>query len=128
MVRMCKSNVSFSCVRPSVCRSSICPSSYLLLNHSAEFNQICYITSPHSKGVKEQHCFSVCPSMRPTSIHLFVKLVPPKLPGGIQPELRHELPSWLGCARATLFFERPFICPSRYLLPSRLLIYFISFK
>ena len=47
-------------------RRSICPSRYLLLNHWAEFNQTCYITSPRGKGVQEQLYFSVhlpiCPS------------------------------------------------------------------
>ena len=53
------------CVRPCVRRPSICPSRYLLLNHWAEFHQICYITSPCGKGVREQHYFSV----RPSSVH-----------------------------------------------------------
>ena len=49
-------------------RLSICLSQYLLLNHWAEFNQTCYITSPHGKGVWEQHFFfpiclsGICPS------------------------------------------------------------------
>ena len=61
---MCKSSIIFLCVRPSsvVRRKSICLSHYLLLNRWAEFNQICYITSPHGKGVREQHYFSACPS------------------------------------------------------------------
>ena len=43
MVRECESNIIF----PSVRRLSICLLCYLLLNHLAEFNQTCYITSPH---------------------------------------------------------------------------------
>ena len=35
-------------------RPSICPWHYLILNHWAEFNQICYMTSYHCKGVREQ--------------------------------------------------------------------------
>ena len=47
MVRVCKNKIIFLCVRPCVRRSSICMSHYLLLNHWAEFNQSCHITSPH---------------------------------------------------------------------------------
>ena len=43
---------------PSVCRWC-----YLLLNHWAEYNQTCYITSTHGKGV--QYYFSVRLSVRP---------------------------------------------------------------
>ena len=32
---------------------SICSSRYLLLNHWAEFNQTCYMTSLHDKDVRE---------------------------------------------------------------------------
>ena len=44
------------CLRATLffCPSGICPSCYLLLNHWAEFNQTCYMTSPHGKGVGEQ--------------------------------------------------------------------------
>ena len=95
---------------PSVCRWR-----YLLLNLWVEFYQTCYITSPHGKGVQEQHYFSVCPS----SIHLSVRLSPPKPLGEIQPNFLHHFPSWLWCARATLIFIhrhlcRPSICLSRY--------------
>ena len=63
---MCKRNIFFQCIL----RPSICPSCYLLLNHWMEFHQTCYITSPHGKGVQEQHyflhssiwCLSICPS------------------------------------------------------------------
>ena len=58
-------------VRPFVHRPSICLSCYLLLNHWVEFNQTCYITSPHGKGVQEQHYFSVCPSICPSCYLLF---------------------------------------------------------
>ena len=43
----------------SVWRLSICPSRYLL-NQWAEFNQTCYLTSPHGKGVGEQVHLSPC--------------------------------------------------------------------
>ena len=102
------------------CHPSIGLSCYLLLNLWAEFNQTCYITSPHGKSVQEQHYFSV----RPWSVHLSIKLSPPKPLGRIQPNLLHHFPSWLGCARATLFFHvsicpcirHPSICLSCYLL------------
>ena len=55
MARVCESNI-FACVR----RPFVCPSCYLLLNHQVEFNQTCYITSPHGKGVREQH-YLFCP-------------------------------------------------------------------
>ena len=51
-VRACESNIIFPSVRPSC---------YLLLNHR---NQTCYLTSPSGKGVRKQHYFSVCPSVR----------------------------------------------------------------
>ena len=35
----------------------------------AEFNQICYITSPHGKGVWEQHYISVPQSVHLSSVH-----------------------------------------------------------
>ena len=52
--------------------SSICLSRYLLLNHWAEFNQICYITSPHGTGMREQHYFSVSSSLRPCVCRLSI--------------------------------------------------------
>ena len=66
--------------------------------------------------MQEQYYFSV----RPSSVYLSVTLSPPKPLGGIQPNLLHHFPLWLGCARATLFFRvsiwRLSICSSRYLL------------
>ena len=86
----------------------------------AEFNQTCYITSPHGKGVHEQHVFpcvrrpSICPSrnlllnhvattslsphvltlfsLRPFSINLSFTLFPSKPQGGISANLLHYLP------------------------------------
>ena len=105
----------FPCVCPSVRPPSVHLSITLSPKHWAEFNQTCYITSPHGKGVREQ-LFSV----RLSSVHLLVTLYPPKKPGRIQPNLLHLFPSWKGCARAKLFFRssvwRLSICPSRYLL------------
>ena len=43
--------------------TSICPSRYLFLILWAEFNQTCYMTSPHGTGVREQHYFSFCLSV-----------------------------------------------------------------
>ena len=71
--RVCKSNIIFLCVCPSIIRPSICPSCYLLLNPLAEFNRTCYISSPHCKGVREQHYFFV----HPLSIHLCITLSSP---------------------------------------------------
>ena len=79
MVGVCESNIIFPCVH----RRAICLSCYLLLNHSAEVNQTCYITSPHGKGVQEQHFFSVYP----LSVYLSVMLSPPTTTGLIQPNL-----------------------------------------
>ena len=90
LVRVCDSNIIFLSVRPP----SFCPSSYLLRNLRAEFNQTCYITSRHGKGVREQPYFYVLPSMRPAAIHLSIKLSPLKPLGGIQPNLLHHFPSW----------------------------------
>ena len=75
MVRVCESKLFFQCVRPSV-RRSICLSRYLLLNCKAEFNQTCFITSPHGKGVREQHYFSVCPSVHASGVvHLSITVI-----------------------------------------------------
>ena len=69
-------------------------------------------------GCARQHYFSVCPSVRQSSVHLSVTLSPPKPLGGIQPNLLHHFPSWQGCVRDNLFpcVRRPSICPSCYLL------------
>ena len=117
MVRLCESNIIFHAfVHLCVRRPSICPSRNLLVNHWAEFNQTCYIIFPNGKDMREQYHFPV----RPSSVHLSVTLSPPKPLGGIQPNLLHHFPSWLGYARATLFFRpsvrRPSICPPAYLL------------
>ena len=76
MVRVCKSNIIFPCV----CHPPICPPRYLLQNHWAEFNQTCYMTFPHGKGVRAQYNFSVHSSF----IHLSITLSPPKPLGRIQ--------------------------------------------
>ena len=52
---------------PCVSCPYMCPSRYLLLNHWAEFNQTCYITSPNGKGCDSNIIFpcvrpSICPS------------------------------------------------------------------
>ena len=65
IVRMCESNISFPCVR----RSSICPSRYRLQNHWAKFNQTCYNTFLHGKGLREQLHFS----LRPSGVYPFVR-------------------------------------------------------
>ena len=59
-IRVCKSNIIFPFVHPSV-RASICPSHYFLLNHWVEFNQTCYMTSLMVK---------VCESVRPSICHV----------------------------------------------------------
>ena len=66
----CARATLFFCVlvRPCIHGPFIYLSCYLLLNHRAEFNQTFYITSPHGKGVQEQHFFpcvchpSICSS------------------------------------------------------------------
>ena len=64
MVRVCESNIIFrASILLCIPRPSICLSCYLLLNHWAKFNQTCYITSSHGKGVRKQHYFSVCLSV-----------------------------------------------------------------
>ena len=51
MVRVCASNIFF-------CPSGVRPTGYHL-NHWAELNQACYMTSPHGQDVEEQVCLSV---------------------------------------------------------------------
>ena len=105
---------------------SVCPSCYLLLNHWVELNKTCYmyITWIYGKGVQEQHYFSMCPLIRVSVIHPFVCHTTPKPLGRTPPNLLHHFPSWLGYARATLFFHVSVclcrrllsICLSHYLL------------
>ena len=84
LIRVCESNIIFLFVHlPSNCLSH-----YLLLNHWAEFNQSCLITSPHDKGVREQHYFSLHRSKCLWSAHLCIMLFPRPL-GGIQPNCPH---------------------------------------
>ena len=114
VVRLCESNIIFLCLHVSIRAFVVHPSVCHLLNHWAKFNQTCYITTPHGKGVREQHYFFVHLSF----IHLSVMPSPPKPLSRIQPHLLHHFPSWLGSARTTLFFcpsvWGQFICPSSY--------------
>ena len=116
MVKLCKSTYFHASVCLCVHCPSICLSRYFLLNNWAEFNQTCYITFPHGKGVREQHYFSV----RPSNVHLSVALSPPKPLGGIQPNLLHHFPSHgKGMREQHYFSVRPSIWPSCYLLNHR---------
>ena len=50
----------------------------LLLNHWVEINQTCYMTSPHDKGMQEQHVFpmfAVCLSVIPLHVSTLVQSV-----------------------------------------------------
>ena len=44
-----------------IVNGSVRLSRYLLLNHWAEFNQICYMTSLRSRSEREQNYVSLCP-------------------------------------------------------------------
>ena len=77
-------------VRSCVRRPFIYLSCYLILNHWAEYNQTCYITSPHGKSVREQHFFTV----RPSSVHLSITLSPPRPTRRNSTKLSTSLPSW----------------------------------
>ena len=101
-------------------RPSVCPSRYLLLNHWVEFYQTCCFTSPNGKGVREQHYFSVHPSVCLSSVHLSVTLSPLKPLDGIQSKL---LPLMVRLCKSNINFHasihlcvrHPSIYPSRYL-------------
>ena len=104
MVKVCDSNIFLS-RRPTSVHLSVTLSPkplggmqpnliVALLDFSLTF--FCYITSTCGKGVREQHYFFRAPVVRPSS---------PKALGGIQLNLLYHFPSWLGCARATLFFR-----------------------
>ena len=97
-----KGYIIFPSVRPTVhpigIRPSLFPLHYLLLpqdyllqpvNHGPEFNQSCYMSLPHGKGMQEQHYFCVLPSIRPASVHPKVALSPPKPLGRIYTNLLH---------------------------------------
>ena len=96
-------------MHPCVQCLSICPSCYLLHNPLTEFNQTCYMASPSCKGVRKQYYFSL---RRPS---ICITPSPSKPLGGIQPNLLHYLSSWLGCARATLFYRLSGVRPSVHL-------------
>ena len=90
MVRVCESNIIFLCIRLPVHPSSVHYA--ILLYHWAEFNQICYITSPSWKGCARTTIFfraCACPNVAVLEQHYF---------------------SVYMCVR------RPSICPSCYLL------------
>ena len=73
-------------VRPSVCPSAI------FQNHWSEFYQTYYIAYPHSKGVREQHYYSVRPCIRHSSIYQS-RCLSLKPLGGFQPILLHHFSS-----------------------------------
>ena len=89
-----------ACVCACIRHLSIYPSCYFLLNHWAEFNQTCYITSPYGKGVPEQHYFSV----RPSSVHLSIALSPPKTTGWNLIKLATSLPLMVRVCKSNIFF------------------------
>ena len=73
MVRVCESNILFLRVRPCVHLSVTSISVTRLLNHWADFNQTCFITSSHAKGMRGQNYFFPCvrrPCIRRPSISL----------------------------------------------------------
>ena len=71
----------------------------------AEFNQTCYVTSPHGKSVREQHYFSMHLSIRAS-----VLLSPPNLLGRNQPNLACYITSPYGKGvREQHYFS---VCPS----------------
>ena len=103
MVSVCESSITFLCVNiPFICLS------HYLLNHWAEFNQSCYITSPHGKVVRKQHHFTV----RPSYLCLSVSLFSPKQLGGSNLSCYITSPHGKGVREHYYFYIRP---PSVYL-------------
>ena len=111
----------------SFCVSFVCPSVHhtLFLNHLAKFNQNCFITFSHGKGVGKQHHFLVCPS-------ICAFIISPSVCNAISQTTRQKStklatsrPLMVRCAKATSFFHASvclsvhlssFICLSCYLL------------
>ena len=92
---------------------SICLSSYLLLNHWAELNQTCYITSPHGKGVQEEHYFSVYRSGIPPCVHHTISSY---TTGQNSTKLATSLPLMVKVCDSNIIFPRihhPSICLSQ---------------
>ena len=75
MVRVCKSNIIFLYICPT-CRVSI----YLSVMLSSPkplggIYQTCYMTSPHGKGMLEQHYITICPAFVCLAfVHLLIVL------------------------------------------------------
>ena len=133
MARLCESNIIFPCVHLPVGRNEYILVCFKIMDTSVYFNEIysvdtqadwfacpklctkypCESYFRHTMVLSMQGDTEVYirQNVHSTSLHLSVKLSPPKPLGGLQPNLLHHFPSWLGCARATLFFR-----PSGYLL------------
>ena len=98
-----ESNIIFPCVR----RPSICSSRYLLLNHWAECNQTCYITSPHGWGVRDNiifPCVRSCVSRPSTCLLRYLLL---NHWAEFNQTCYITSPHGKGCAREQLFSVRP---------------------
>ena len=98
--------------------TSICLSRYLFLILWAEFNQTCYMTSPHGKGVREQHYFSVCLSVC-SSIYSLRYLLLNHLAEFDQTCYMHS-PREKVCESNIIFLSvRPFVCLTVMLCPPK---------
>ena len=92
MVRVCESNIIFPCASPSMRPSPINLSVTLSSPKPLGGIQTCYISSPHDKAMREQHYFSVRPSIC-LSLHLLlnhwaelfvcVEVLRPSQPNGV---------------------------------------------
>ena len=83
-----------------------------LLNHWAQFNRTCYITSPHNKGVRKQYCF---PCVRRLSICLTRYLLLTARRNSTKPVTSIPLMVMV-CKSNISCVRRLSVCPSRYLL------------
>ena len=108
--RVCESNISFLCVRPSDVHPFVC---HTIASKTAEFNQSCYISSRHVKVVREQYFFHAF--VRPSLRHA----ISSSTTGLNSNKLAISLPLMVSVCESIIIFPcvgRPSICPSRYLL------------
>ena len=85
------------------------PSLYTLLNHRAEFNQICYMTFPCGKGVRKQRTLFF-PSVR---LFFHMSVAPPSPKPGLQNHWTEFNQTYPGGNESNIIFLS--VRPSRYL-------------
>ena len=97
-VRLYESNIIFPCVRPFVRASIVRPFVRHTISSLTTGRNSTKLATSLPLMIRVWCSKSVLSSF----VHLSVTLSPPKPLCGIQPNLLHRFPSWLGCARASI--------------------------